>query len=95
MSSAGFWAGGDQYPEACFYSYAYPEPAGFAAARVGPLGAHYSDALREFVLSYEAVRRAPAPDAALLEFLQSTYESAANLGKWQRDTLEQTSAPKG
>ena len=93
VSSAGFWAGGDQYPEACFYSYAYPEPPGFAAARVGPLGAHYSDALREFVLPYEAVRRAASPEAAVLEFLQSTYEAAANLGKWQRDTLEQRRLP--
>ena len=58
VSSAGFWAGGDQYPEACFYSYAYPEPPGFATAAVAPLGAHYSDKLREFVLPYEAVRRA-------------------------------------
>jgi hypothetical protein len=88
VSSAGFWAGGEQYPEACFYSYAYPEPPGFAAARVGPADAHYSDTLREFVLPYEAARRAPSPEAALLEFLQSTYEAAATRGNWQRDALE-------
>ena len=93
VSSAGFWAGGDQYPEACFYSYAYPEPQGFAAAPVGPLGAHYSDALREFVLPYEAARRAASPESAVLEFLQSTYEAAAKLGKWQRDALEQRPLP--
>ena len=91
VSSAGFWAGGDQYPEACFYSYAYPEPPGFAAAPVGPLGAHYSDVLREFVLPYEAARRASSPDAAVLEFLQSTYDAAASLGKWPRDALERAS----
>jgi hypothetical protein len=88
VSSAGFWAGSDQYPEACFYSYAYPEPPGFAAAPVAPLGAHYSDKLREFVLPYEAARRAASPDAALLEFLQATYEAAANLGRWPREALE-------
>jgi hypothetical protein len=88
VSSAGFWAGGEQYPEACFYSYAYPEPPGFAAAAVAPLGAHYSEQLREFVLPYEAARRASSPDAALLEFLQSTYEAAANLGRWPRDACE-------
>jgi hypothetical protein len=88
VSSAGFWAGGDMYPEACFYSYAYPEPAGFATARVAPLGAHYSEKLREFVLPYEAARRAASPDAAVLEFLQSTYEAAADLGRWARDSLE-------
>jgi hypothetical protein len=91
VSSAGFWAGSEQYPESCFYSYAYPEPPGFAAARVGPLGAHYSSALREFVLPYEAIRRAASPESAVLEFLQSTYEAAADLGKWQRDSLERQS----
>src|SRR5688572_21724946 len=93
VSSAGFWAGGEQYPEACFYSYAYPEPAGYAAARVGPTGAHYSDALREFVLPYEAARLAASPEAAVLEFLQTTYEAAADLGKWQREALEQQRRP--
>jgi hypothetical protein len=88
VSSAGFWAGGEQYPEACFYSYAYPEPPGFAAAPVAPLGAHYSDKLREFVLPYETARRAASPDDAVLEFLQSTYEAAANLSRWSRDSLE-------
>jgi hypothetical protein len=91
VSSAGFWAGGEQYPQACFYSYAYPEPPGFAAAPVGPFGAHYSDALREFVLPYEAARRAASPDAAVLEFLQSSYEAAANLAQWPRDALERAS----
>jgi len=88
VSSAGFWAGADQYPEACFYSYAYPEPPGFAGAPLAPPGAHYSDKLREFVLPYEAARRAASPDAAVLEFLQSTYEAAANLGRWPREALE-------
>ncbi|HET9447879.1 MAG TPA: DUF5996 family protein [Steroidobacteraceae bacterium] len=89
VSSAGFWAGSEQYPEACFYSYAYPEPPGYAAARVGPSGAHYSAALREFVLPYEAARGAASPEAAVMEFLQTTYEAAADLGRWQRDALEQ------
>jgi hypothetical protein len=88
VSSAGFWAGGEQYPEACFYSYAYPEPPGYAAARVSPVGASYSDALREFVLPYEVARRAASPESAILEFLQTTYEAAADLGKWPRDALE-------
>jgi hypothetical protein len=88
VSSAGFWAGGDPYPQACFYSYAYPEPAGFASEPVAPPVAHYSDKLREFVLPYEAARRAASPDAAVLEFLQSTYEAAANLGRWPREALE-------
>jgi hypothetical protein len=94
VSSAGFWAGGEQYPHAIFYSYAYPEPPGFANAIVSPGAAHYDTTLREFVLPYEDVRTATSPDAALLEFLQSTYEAAADLAAWDRSALErQTQLP--
>ncbi len=87
VSSAGFWPG-TGLGEAAFYSYAYPEPAGFREHAVRPAGAYYHDALREFVLPYEAVRTARDPDAALLDFLQSTYEAAAALGAWERRVLE-------
>jgi hypothetical protein len=60
---------------------------------VGPSGAHYSEALREFVLPYEAARTAASLEAAVLEFLQSTYEAAADLGGWQRQALEQQPRP--
>lgn len=87
VSSCGFWAGaGLGYP--AFYSYAYPEPPGFAAAKVQPSAAFYSDSLKEFVLPYDAVREAADPDATLLAFLQSTYEAAAGLGRWDRAELE-------
>jgi hypothetical protein len=88
VSSCGFWAGGGAVPHAAFYSYAYPEPAGFAAAAVKPTGAFYSPDLREFILPYDIVRQADSPDTTLLEFLQSTYEAAANLGRWDRAALE-------
>lgn len=90
VSSCGFWAGGGPVPHAAFYSYAYPEPAGFAEATVRPDAAFYHRELREFVLPYDAVRTATDPDATLLSFLQSTYEAAANLGGWDRELLEAT-----
>ena len=71
-----------------FYSYAYPEPPGFSDAAVGPAGAYYSAELREFILPYEAVRGAESPDRAALEFLQTTYEAAASLARWDRGLLE-------
>src|ERR1700694_897921 len=74
------------YP--AFYSYAYPEPPGFRATRVRPDAAFFSEALGEFILPYDAVRTAAEPDQALLEFLQSTYEAAADTAKWDRDALE-------
>lgn len=88
VSSAGFWPGGGAVDYPAFYSYAYPAPAGFAQATVAPAAASYSTALGEFLLPYDAVRAAPSPDEALLEFLQSTYEAAANLADWPRAALE-------
>ena len=82
-SSCGFWAGGERYPQPMFYSYAYPEPPGLKDALPG-----YEPALGEYVLPYDAVREASAPDDTLLEFLQSTYEAAANLARWDRAALE-------
>jgi Family of unknown function (DUF5996) len=88
VSSAGFWAGDARFPEAAFYAYAYPAPAGFSEAVVLPNAARFEPALGEFVLPYAAVRNAPDPSAEVLAFLQSTYEAAADLGKWDRARLE-------
>ena len=92
VSSGGFWPGGGPMPDAAFYSYAYPEPAGFADAVVQPDAAFYHRELREFVLPYDAVRTAADPDALLLGFLQSTYAAAADLGRWDRAELERVGA---
>lgn len=88
VSSCGFWAGGGAIPYPAFYSYAYPEPAGFAGAPIRPGAAFYSSDFREFILPYEAVRQALSPDDTLLDFLQTTYEAAAGLGQWDRASLE-------
>jgi Family of unknown function (DUF5996) len=87
-SSAGFWPGSGAIDYPAFYSYAYPEPAGYRTTKVKPEAAFFSEALGEFILPYDAVRTAAAPDQALLAFLQSTYEAAANAAKWDRDALE-------
>jgi hypothetical protein len=86
--SAGFWPGGGAMPEPAFYSYAAPAPEGFSAARVSPAAAIYSADLGEFLLKYEDGRTAASPRATLLEFLQTTYEAGATLGKWDRKELE-------
>jgi hypothetical protein len=88
VSSAGFWPGAAGFPQAVFYSYAYAEPKGFGEAKVAPKEAYYNKDFGEFMLPYEAVRTAASPDAALLDFLQSTYEAAADCGKWDRGALE-------
>jgi Family of unknown function (DUF5996) len=88
VSSCGFWPGGAAAPYPLFYSYAYPEPSGFAGARLQPSEARYDSSLREFVLPYGAIREADAPEEKLLAFLQSSYEVAANLGHWDRGSLE-------
>lgn len=88
LSSAGFWPGGGAVNEPAFYAYAYPEPPGFADALVEPEAAYYNREMGEFVLPYDAVRRAPSPEKALMDFLQSSYEAAANLAEWDRAALE-------
>jgi hypothetical protein len=86
--TVGFWPGNEQVPEASFYAYIYPEPPGLKEAPVRPEGARYRSELGEFLLPYEAVRRAADPDLAVLEFARSTYQAAATLGGWDRRRLE-------
>lgn len=86
-SSCGFWPGGGTQ-DAAFYSYAYPEPQGYSSYRIRPDAAYYDTNMREFILPYDAVRNSASPDDTLLEFLQSTYEAAADLAAWDRRSLE-------
>jgi hypothetical protein len=90
--SAGWWPSSEA-PGPAFYAYAYPEPDGFRSAVVRPAEAYFDDGLGEFVLPYDAVREAPDPDGAVLEFLQSTYEAGADLGRWDRSALEPRVSP--
>ena len=82
VSSAGFWPGSETYPQAAFYSYAYPKPVGFEHAVVAPEGAFWSSEMNEWLLPYDAIRTAADPDASLLDFLQTTFRAAADLGAW-------------
>jgi hypothetical protein len=95
VSSAGFWPGGAGIDYAAFYSYAYPEPEGFRSCAVEPGAAFFSEELGEFILPYDEVRNASDPDAALLAFLNSSYEAAAEKGNWDRLALECTPGVPG
>jgi len=88
VSSAGLWPGGGAISGPAFYSYAAPEPAGFSERPVKPSQAWYDQNFKEFLLMYDDVRQAASPREALLAFLQSTYDAAADLGKWDRKALE-------
>lgn len=88
VSSLGFWPGGGVVDYPAYYSYAYPEPAGYRTAKVRPEAAFFSSELGEFILPYDAVRAAASPDAALLDFAQSTFDAAADLGHWDRGELD-------
>ena len=86
--SHGFWPGSAPVLEPAFYAYAAPEPAGLKGAKVQPDAAFYHSELNEFVLPYEAIRTAVSPDAAIRAFIDSTYEQAADLARWDREALE-------
>lgn len=90
VCSVGFWPGNELYPHAAFYSYAYPEPAGFKTAKVGPAGTHYDKTMSEFILHYNDVQRSENPDGMLLEFLESSYQKASELGQWDVEGLQET-----
>jgi hypothetical protein len=86
--SAGFWPGSGDIKEAAFYSYAAPQPAGFAEQPVRPAAAFYNQPMGMFLLMYDDVRASESPRNAVLDFCQSTYEAGANLGNWSRRDLE-------
>jgi hypothetical protein len=90
--SVGFWPGSGAVPEPAFYAYARPEAPGFAAAPIRPQAAFYSREMADFILPYEAVRKAPRPDDAVLDFYQSVYEAGADLGRWDRAALDRPPA---
>jgi Family of unknown function (DUF5996) len=90
--SCGFWPGNGDSQQPAFYAYAYPEPAGYPAHRVEPDAAHYDTDAREFLLPYHALRTSPKPDDVLLRFFQTTYEAAADLGRWDRASLDRLNA---
>ncbi len=94
VSSAGFWPGGDAFPEPIFYSYAYPTPKGLAGTKVLPGEAAWNADLGEFVLRYDDLRRSASPDETLMAFLQSTYEAAAEAAGWDRARLEMGELPR-
>jgi len=86
--SAGWWPGGAGVDGAAFYCYAAPAPPGLELQPVRPEAAFYHPELKEFILMYDEVRGAESPEEMLLDFLQSTYEAAATLAKWDRGELE-------
>jgi hypothetical protein len=86
--SHGFWPGGGAIQEPAFYAYAAPEPAGFKDAVIAPRAAFYSKEMSEFFLPYEAVRTSSSPEGELTAFLRTTYDAGADLGKWDRPSLE-------
>jgi hypothetical protein len=88
VSSCGFWPGNGGYGRAAFYSYAYPAPEGFARAKVRPSSAFFDEGLGEFILPYDSARSASSPDESILDFLQTSYEAAADLANWDRRALE-------
>lgn len=92
VSSCGFWPGNGGFGKPAFYSYAYPEPPGFGSAPLRPSDARFDQDLHEFILDYDSVRQSQLPDETLLEFLQSTYNAAADAGHWDRAALERKSA---
>jgi len=93
--SAGWWPGTDELNGSAFYCYAAPEPKGFKETKIRPAAGYYHAGIGEFVLPYDAINKSASPSAALLDFLQSTYEAGAINALWNRDALERQEATAG
>ena len=91
--SHGFWPGSAPVLEPAFYAYAVPEPPGLKEVKVRPAAGFYHRELNEFILPYEAVRTASSPEATIRAFVESTYEQAADLARWDRAALERVTVP--
>ena len=91
VSSVGWWPGDHRLPRASFYSYAAPDPPGFRETPVPPAAAHYNESLGGFYLHHDDVIAADDPAETLMQFCQSTYDAAADCGKWDREALERPS----
>jgi hypothetical protein len=88
VTSCGFWPGDRRFKEPAFYAYAAPSPPGLADEPVRPRGAYWDKQLGEFIFKYDEARNSPSPEAAVLDFCQSTYEAGAKLAQWDRASLE-------
>lgn len=87
--SVGWWPGAvGVLEEPAFYAYAYPEPPGCQEASTEPAGSYYHTVIHEWILPYELVLTSADADATILQFCESTYSAAADLGQWNRAELE-------
>jgi hypothetical protein len=84
---------GDETSAAFFYGYIYPQPPGAEKLPIAPAAASWSDAIKEWVLPYEAVRSAPDPVAELRSFLDAIYLQCFEAAGWDRAALSYE-APK-
>lgn len=78
------------YPHAVFYSYAYPEPAGFKESKLTSSKAFYHEDMKEFMLLYEDVQKTADPEDTLLAFLRSSYQQASTLADWDHEKIEKS-----
>ncbi len=85
--SAGFWPGNGGYGRAAFYAYAAPVPDGLQNTVLQGKGA-FNGKMGEFILDYSDARNSEDPSDTVLQFLEDTYSAAADLAKWDRDTLD-------
>jgi hypothetical protein len=88
LCSAGFWPGGGAVDGPAYYSYTVPQPEGLEKETIRPAAANWNPQLSEFILMYDDVRNSESPEQSLYQFLESTYDAGARLGKWDRAGLE-------
>ena len=92
LMNVGFYPG-DDASAPFFYGYIFPQPAGADMLPIAPATASWSDAIKEWVLPYDAVRTSADPAAALGAFLDAIYAACGSAAGWDRAALTYV-APK-
>ncbi len=92
MLNVGFWPGDEANPP-IFYGYIYPQPENAPQLPIAPATVAWSDALKEWVLPYDAVRTAADPAAEIGAFLDAIYALCVSNAGWDRSQLSYV-APK-
>jgi len=83
----GWWPGDPNYGKAAFYAYAHPAPEGFAGVTLPPSPSRWDDALGEYILDWEDVRKSDDPHATALEFAHSVFRHACAVCEWDMSLL--------
>jgi len=80
--AVGFFFGSAAIPFASVYAYIAPQPDGLDDRSWGPDGATWEPEAGLALLPWDALRRLPEPEEAIIQFADAVYAAAAETAGW-------------